>query len=223
MLAMVAAQATGQNLVLADDMSSPSYSSNFFTSFSNPDDVSFAGFIFSGSGGNPGESLIVEHYHDVDRDEFDQPINGDGETFLQSYFTEQSVSYTPSTSGQIASLTFSVDYRTTDPFTTIFFDVSDLNGGNSAGFTSLTTDGNWHTLSVSGLTQADFSGRDFSGSDPLSFGFGALSSYDATFDATTFAMDVDNFTVTVNPVPEPTSALLAGLGAAALLLRRRVR
>lgn len=224
MLAMAASTAAAQNLVLDDDMSSPSYASSSFASFSNPDDLSFGDYLVSGSGGNPGAHLIIEHFHDVDRDEFGEPINGDGDTFVQSYFINQSTTYTPSVSGGIASLSFSLDYRTTDPFSGIFFDVSDLSGGSSAGFTyGLEPDGQWRTLTVTGLTQADFGGRDLSGSNPLSFGFGALSSFDATFDPTGFAMDVDNFTVTVNPIPEPGPALLVGLGAWVFLLRRRGR
>lgn len=111
-----------------DDMSSPNYSEFSFNNADsgfNPDDISSES-SFAGSGtGNPGGSLEILHNHDVARDSSGNPINGNGQTFVQSFFTLQTFSYTPSVEGAIFSVTFSLDIRTSDPFDTLFFTISD--------------------------------------------------------------------------------------------------
>lgn len=141
--------------------------------------------------------------------------------FLQSVFTEQSISYTPSTQGAILSISFSLDFQTSDPFDTLLFEVSDSSGGSFAGFISITGDGTFQTITSDVLTNADFPGRNFSGSDPLSFGFGFTSSADVFNLPVTYNVIVDNFVVTATVVPEPSSLALSVLAAGFLLFSWR--
>ncbi len=218
-----------QTLVLTDDMMDTSYSEfsfNGFDSGSNPDDVSFAYWDTGASGGNPGSVLNVFHEHDVDRDEFGDPF-GAADASVQSFFINDEFSYTPSSQGAIDTLSFSLDVKTTDPFGSVYFIVGDSLGGSVAqglsgsGFLSITQDGEWQTLTLSGVTQTDLSGRDFSGSLPLEFGFGFLSDTDVSGGAETFLLQADNFRVEINAIPEPSSALLLSLGMLCILRRRK--
>ena len=218
-----------QNLILTDDMTDTSYSEfsfNGFDSGSNPDDISFAYWDTDSSGGNPGSVLNVFHEHEVDRDEFGDPFGGT-DASIQSFFINEAFSYTPSSQGAIDTLSFSLDVKTTDLFSSVYFIVGDSLGGSVAqglsgsGFLSITQDGEWQTLTLSGVTQADLSGRDFSGSLPLEFGFGFLSDTDVSSGAETFLLQADNFKVEINAVPEPSSVLLLSLGVLGLVRRRR--
>ena len=65
-------------------------------------------------------------------------------------------------------------------------------------------------------------GRDFAGVEDLNFGFGFTSFGNAGFDVEELEIGVDNFQVTINSVPEPSSLLmLGGVGMATLARRRR--
>ena len=65
-------------------------------------------------------------------------------------------------------------------------------------------------------------GRDFAGAEDLNFGFGFTSFGNAGFDVEELEISVDNFQVTINSVPEPSSLLmLGGVGIATLARRRR--
>lgn len=220
----------GQSVILFDDMDGTAYSDFFFNGFdsgNNPDDVSFSFFEEEISGGNPGAKLLITHEHDVDRDEFGDPFGGNTETELQSIFSNRNVKYNPSTQGAIQELTFSLDVRTSDPIDTLFFEIGDETGGNVAGgfsgngFLDIVSDGEWQTIILTGITQADVGSRDLSGSLPLDFGFGFTSFADVGFDPETYTIDVDNFQVSIVPVPEPSSALLGSLGVFLLPRRRR--
>ncbi len=220
--------ACASTTVLNDTFDSPSYSSSFFNdadSFGNPDDVSSA--FYNNTillDGNPGAYGELWHDHDVDRDEFGDPINGDTATSLQSFFSDLTASYTPSLEGEIQSISFSLDVRTSDPIDSLFFEISDSSGGSVAngggGFLPINSDGEWNTYTLTGVTQSGASGRDFAGSDPLSFGFGFTSFADVFFGNELYVIDVDNFVVTVTPVPEPASLVML-LSVLALTPRRR--
>ena len=218
-----------QNLVLMDDMTDTSYSEfsfNGFDSGSNPDDVSFAFWDTESSGGNPGSVFNVFHEHDVDRDGFGDPV-GATDASLQSFFVNDTFSYTPSSQGAINSLSFSLDVKTSDLIDSVYFFVGDSLGGTVAqgftgdGFLSITQDGEWQTLTLSGVTQADLGSRDLSGSLPLEFGFGFLSNTDVSGGAETFFLQADNFIVEIDAIPEPSSVLLLSLGMLGILGRRR--
>ena len=212
-----------QLTVIDDDMSSPGYSSFSFnrsSSDTNPDDISFEDKSGISSGGNPGGYLEISHIHDVVRDIDGNPLNGDGSTTVQSFFSNNPVDYTPSLQGGIASITFSLDYRTNDPFSTVYFGVSDPNGGMFSGFSGITANGEWQTVTVSGLIDDDFPYMDFLGPEPLKFGFGFISDTDAFSFAETYFADVDNFRVTINQVPEPSFTALPLTAFCGLLLRR---
>lgn len=217
--------------ILSDDFSLPSYSSGFVNGFDsslNPDDQSSSTFTPIGVGGNPGDAGIVFHEHRVARDENLLPLNGDGNTFLQSIQVDQSTLWTPSIDGGIASLEFRLDVQLLAPvgsaaFEEIYFIVQDANGGSAAGFEPIVPASGWQTIVASGLVEADFHDRDFQGSLPLSFGFGFISGGDVTAEDETLAIDVDNFVVRAVTTPEPgTSGMLAvGVVSIGALARRR--
>jgi len=203
------------NFNSADNPSSP-----------NVDDVSSASGGTVGVGGNPGAAYGVTHTHEVDPF---GPGNGfDTSTSIQSFFEEQSVSYNPSTDGAFDSITFSLDVQN-DSFgveggviTSLFFIIHEIGlGGSAAGFTSIPVQAGYQTISAT-FTQADFSSRDFSGTGDLNFGFGfsGFSDLPDEFSIDTVSLLVDNFVVSVTPVPEPTLAVLLG-SVALLALRRR--
>jgi len=215
--------------VLNDTFDGPSYIDFFFNdadSSSNPADVSSAFYSTTvPAGGNPGSYGELIHSHDVDRDEFGDPINFDGFVGLQSFFSEQTASYTPLVEGDIASITLSLDVRTSDPIDSLFFEISDANGGSVAnggsGFLPITSDGQWNTYALSGVMQDGAAGRDFAGSLPLNFGFGFTSSADVFEEPVDYTIDVDNFVVQITPVPEPSSLALLSLSGLVALRRRR--
>ena len=212
-----------QLTIIDDDMSSPDYSSFSFNNSgtSNPDDMSTEGKSAVATGGNPGGYLSVQHFHQIDSGVANSLAGPDGSTSVQSFFSNNPIDYTPSTQGGIQSITFSVDFRTSDPFSTLYFGVTDLNGGSFDGFTSITGDGEWQTITVTGLTNSGFGGRDFLGSDPLKFGFGFTTYADVSGGPETFTVDADNFKVVITQVPEPTVMALSILGVCGLVLRRR--
>ncbi len=214
-------------VVLNDTFDSPSYSVfslNEADTTNNPDDISFASFGgTNNSGGNPDAYGLLFHTHDVNRDSLGEPIGGNGFTFVQSFLGDQTASYTPSLEGAIQFISFSLDVRTGSPIDSLFFDISDSNGGSvangSGGFLSLVNDGEWNTYTLVGVAQSGASGRDFAGSNPLRFGFGFTSSADVFGGSSDFSIDVDNFIVTVTQVPEPAAFVLMLLGVAVSLRR----
>ena len=222
-LAGTAVLPAAQTVVFNDDMSSstyPGFAYNASDTESNMDDISYESTVSQSSGGNPGAYLGVMHTLEL----MDGAENN--QVFVQSIYERSDISYTPTVSGAIQSLAFSIDVRSSDPFTSLGFVVSG-SGGNLAGFTSFTTDGEWHTVTVSGLTQADFPTQDFSGSTSLHFGFSFLSDGslsddgNGVFTPEIHIVDVDNFVVTATLVPEVSSAMLLGLGCLGFAFRRR--
>lgn len=203
------------DVIVMDDMLNPLYSIFSFNNASNgsnPDDLSSAGFTPLGLGGNSGPYLEVLHEHDVQRDGNGDPLNGNGIVSVQSFLVDRSQTYTPSTDGAIRDITFSLDIlfpvsSSSTQFDQIFFILENANIGQLAGFTNIAGQAGWQTITVSGLTNADFSGLDFNGVLALSAGFGFISSGDVAAEFDNLSMRVDNFTVSVNAVPEPCSVL----------------
>jgi hypothetical protein len=198
--------------------------SNYFgTIIQSVDPTNFSYLDYSSSGAG---TMLIDHVHDAERDDENGfPLNLNP-LEVQSIFRYTPVGYTPAASGVIDTLSFRIDYRTTDPFSDVFFFVERQGSGALAGFTAINPgnrNGQWQTLEVLGLTDADFLGQGyFSSATPIRFGFGFVSSETLdpfSTEPTTYQMEVDNFQVTVNPVPEPSAALLL-LGAGTLLLRR---
>lgn len=227
-LASFAAASAGfsQVILLDDDMQSAYYDSFSFNSSdygANVDDISSVSNNVVVSGGNPGSYLQVLHTLEV----MENAPNG--AVSLQSILDDQNFTYTPSISGAIQSLSFSIDIRTSDPFSSVGFVVNDQEGGQLAGFTSFDTDGNWQTVTFEGLLQSDFDSRDFSGSLPLSFGFSLLSNGylmddgNGNYESQFHTADVDNFRVTAILVPEPSSLALFGLMTCGLMFCRSRR
>jgi hypothetical protein len=212
-------------VVVDDDMSDftkysfASGNSNGFTG-SNPDDISFVDFQFLSEGGNGFFSAI--HNHDVQRDGIGNPVNGNGMVELYSFFTYLPRTYTPSVSGSIETISFSLDIRFEEgDFDRVFFFAEEGTTGYLGGSVELSTLNDWQTITVDGLTEADFSGLNFSGSMPLSFGFGFISSVDVSSGPLSSTISADNFRVSLTAVPEPGSLTLLTLFTGCALLRRR--
>lgn len=223
-------EASRAEVILFDPMDSSNYSIFLLNSNSgpNPDDNSTGGFVFFAAGGNPGARLELSHEHDVLRDNNNAPQNGNGQTFLQSFLTRDGFTYNPSVSGAIADISFSIDVNFpvsggSTAFQDVFFVVADQGGGSAAGFTNISGQNGWQTLSVTGLTNAAFSGRNFAGNSALSFGFGFISAGDVTLGAESLLIGLDNFQVSITAVPEPGSFVLVGAALAIAASRRRTR
>jgi hypothetical protein len=147
--------------------------------------------------------------------------------------------YTPSTSGAIGSLSFSIDgaienSSTNSPLSerpVVYQDGSYYFGPQNllpSGFSTWTSD------AVSNLTATDFSDLpgsahpDFSSAgDPIEFGY-SLETFSTPANASAsesgffYGIANDNWSITLTPaVPEPASISIGALVAAALLARRR--
>jgi hypothetical protein len=232
-LVLFAHQRLEAEVILADGMNTPGnysgFSFNGSSSMTNPDDTSLLEpLIGNASGGNPGPWLQLTHNHNVERNLGGAPLNGNGNTSIQSIVDQQVFTFNPAISGTIQDISFSLDIDLpislgTVGFEQLFFTVRSLSTGNAAGFTNITAQPGWQTVTVSGLTNADFSAQDFSGANALSFGFGFTSSGDVTSGAQAISIGVDNFVVTINSIPEPSSTLLVGSMLLLLVARRSRR
>ncbi len=167
--------------------------------------------------------------------------SGVGDTAIA--FINAGFSYNPST-GAIASISASVDKNFSTSFTvsdfgSAFHPTIEQDGvyyvASIAGPTLDGTTTGYATIAQTGLTAADFQQFDFAtgsfvpgapnfSGDPMFFGLTQIFGFqgDADFGA---EADYDNFTLTINSVPEASTwALLAlGLGAAGLAGRRSAR
>lgn len=196
----------------------------FGTNVSSPDPFNFSYMDYYSE--SPDVTMLVDHVHDVERDDDGFPVASSPEMpEIQSLIRYQPTSYIPASSGAIGTLDFRIDYRTNDPFSDLSFVVQSSGGfGAIAGFTTPIADGNWHTLEVLGLNSEDYLNMDFEGSNALTFGFSfySFATMDpGGIDPVIYQVEVDNFVVTVNPVPEPASMPLLLSGALPLAFRRR--
>lgn len=216
--------------IFTDNFDSTSYNSFELNSSTVPppagnvDDISFSNFGIQVAGGNPGGFGQIDHEHDVERGMDGLPLNGDGMTFVQSFHVNQNFSHDPQADGIISEIEFSLDYLTTSfSVDSVFFIVSDSNGGSAAAFSIPVASGNWETVNSGSTFQTDFSGRDFSGSLALQFGFGFTTNDDVFFDPTGHTINVDNFVVDITTIPEPSSAALVLTGLIVGIAARRKR
>ncbi len=220
-------------IVINDGMDGPvSNYDSFFFAPPNPDDTSALQSLSPITNqGNPGHWLVMGHIYDVNRDVGGAPLNGNGSVELIAGLTNNVVSYNPTTSGTILDISFSLDINFLDngepvQFNEFIFLVDDGNSGFLISGPSQTISPTigWQTIAVTGLTNVDLSGIDLTGGDgPLSFGFGFRSSGDVTGGPVFLQMGVDNFSVTVNAVPEPSAGMLVGAMLLLAAHHRRVR
>ncbi|MEM9480758.1 MAG: PEP-CTERM sorting domain-containing protein [Verrucomicrobiota bacterium] len=225
--------AIAETLVFSDPtMSESDYTTFFFNGAdlggpgANPDDEGFLENVEDSSTGNPSPSLLLTHFHDVTRDGFGDPV-GSSISSVQTFVRNTSVSYDPSVSGAAQSFRFVIELSTVGPFDELFFTIRSGGGTSPAigpsgigSFFTIDTSGDFEEYSVLEVTQDQAPFQDFSGSAPLTFGFGFTSEADVPIDFETFDIFVDNFQVFVTPVPEP-SAFLFGIASLGLLARRR--
>ena len=201
--------------VLNDDFDAPNYSSfSFNESFDNPDDISFEFFAGVMGGGNPGDYLQVFHTHDIERI---SPMGTMTNTSVQSVLLEKTFTYDTNGAGSLGSLSFSLDVRTTDPVNFLSFAIGDSvnNSGSFTGFIGVPNDGEWHTLTFDETDGAQFNGQI------LQFGFGFGTSVDVGPDPIDYVIEVDNFVVIANAIPEPSSVAVLGLFLAGFVSRHR--
>lgn len=164
------------------------------------------------AGGNPGAYKRVATINN----------NFTYNAHLRSGFT-----YDPSSSGAISSIDWSIDFKNYFSFGLgQGFYVALIQDGiiyhGSIQITALLT--GWHSAPQSGLTSFMFtdgiSGSahpNFSASgNPMTFGFATSNGNAATID-----VGYDNYSLTVNAVPEPAPFWVTGLGLALVCRRRK--
>jgi hypothetical protein len=143
--------------------------------------------------------------------------------------------YDPSVDGAISSIAYSYDLLKplTQTYTGVYWVLLFQNGSY---YTSLVPadvpppGGAWTHSEHAGLEPSDFTGftvgiPDFSSTGaPIQFGYNfANTSVSGVGNFFTYGSGIDNFAVTVTPVPEPTALALLGIGGLALLRRRSSR
>lgn len=149
---------------------------------------------------------------------------------ITGYFIWGDAMYDPQTQGAIASVDYSEFSKE------IYDQVSGVNQATGAalfqggifyqGGGAHTENTNWDQISLTGLTALNFIDNDYSGlhpdfsssGDPINFGF-----YRANHISLMQIAGIDNWSVTVNPVPLPAAVWLLGSGLLALGAWRKLR
>ncbi len=228
LLSLVVASGSVQaQVIISEDMESDNFSSSNVSSGLGATEPDFNyGAETVEDAGNPGYGYVVTW-------NFDSAVagpTGSGET---SVIYEHSTTYQPSTQGTITALDFSIQYKlpaSEEAFDSIAFFLRDGgNGRQSASSVTLIKDDMWHTASLSGLTVDDFppvNGQiDFASNQNFHFGFFLTGTHPNGYGSgvpSVNTISMDNFTVTIVPVPEPaTAALVVVGGLVGLGLRRR--
>lgn len=178
-----------------------------------------------GSGGNPDAFRRVN-----------VSLNTNGGTsggFVTAFHWLDSASYDPTVSGPLESIDFSINHlriATPPAHNGQGFGLALKQNGylyRASIFFTQTLSG-WQNTQDSSITPGDIRGNagapdiDFSGSE---IGFGFYTAHSSPNNRTNDMLTVgyDNYQVDLHVVPEPTTVCLMGLGAVALLRRRRVR
>lgn len=166
------------------------------------------------SGGNPGYyQYITNTMTPTGTTSVGQPL------YMHTYTRYNAFSYTPSVSGVINTITFSIDVKSNVDAKTLF-DVFIGEAEYSAGKIAVAQSDGYSTITAT-YAASDFSPGVLSGTSALRFGFGYETLTTNTGAAQSFTADFDNFVVSINEVPEP--ATLGVLAAGLLLLKRRRR
>ncbi len=214
-------------IAFSDGMDDPTLYSSTTINF-DVNDLSTLALGLAPVDGNPGAHFVIFHDHAIA-----DPMAGTTVQFQSAFFHNQFV-YNP-IAGAITDISFSVDISYFDlnvddvAFDQFFFAIQKPDFTTSyAAFTDIPDNiliaaSDWQTVTVTGLTSADFPEIDFSGVEELTFGFGFTSSGDVTNGPASIYISADNFSVSINAVPEPSAGMLVGAMLLLAAHRPRVR
>lgn len=171
------------------------------------------------SGGNPSEFRRVTHSYQA------------GSIFVGHLFQE--ASYTPFTQGELLSLDFEYDLVQLNPVPSQAVAYGLLLVQNNTHYlssTDLIFDGTWTSFSRDGLGSSDFNLLPGSGSAALDFSESGseiqFGYYSANTSVGTFQFresGIDNWSVTITTVPEPSIFAMTGFAIFALFFCRSKR
>ncbi len=210
------------------------YASNYTTTHFNTGNGGTQTPVSQASGGSPGAYLSISNTVSA-------APSGGTQSITNIFMMQNGASYTPSASGEITSIDFSISLIKLAGSSGLivnaspgivqngifYFWAAGLQTGSAA----------WTSLSVTGLHASDFvqaldnpGGTSyFNGSSHPNFVNGSAIQFGLSYPTGgapgaagfTTQAGFDNWVTTVNTVPEPSSALLGALGVCGLLTSRR--
>jgi len=138
---------------------------------------------------------------------------------VAGFHLQSSFVWDPSVSGAIDQVDWSIDFLNvaSGQFSALAMQQAGANRA-AGGFVTTNFRGSWFTMGDVGLTEADFTGADFSAAgSPITFGFLTANTWDPAAGSIDNIVAYDNLSITVHPVPEPVVLVLL---VAALCVRR---
>ena len=198
-----------------------------------PNGGSFSAFQET-TGGNPDEFRKVTMTKNA-------APPGPGRSSVFVFHSRNAATFDPSPSQSILSIDFSMDYKNFDALSkTLRFGLAIRQGGNLYGTIHTTSNSNttWLTEQRLNMPASDFGlitftdttkfdltmNPDFSGTGSnIEFGFYTLVSTSPTSGGSSKTVGYDNWSATVEYVPEPVTLVLLAAGGGAILRTTRRR